>query len=49
MWVVVIKQQGENKVRFGFNKSNDALSFVETCMECGEIGTEIAIKEVEED
>lgn len=49
MWVVVIKQQGENKVRFGFNKSSDALSFVETCMECGESGTEITIKEVRED
>lgn len=48
MWIVVVKQS-ENKVRFGFNKSSDALSFVETCMECGEIGTEITIKEVEED
>ena len=44
MWIVTVKQN-DNVVGFGFNNMSDALEFSETCLECGDEGTEIIIRE----
>lgn len=41
---VTVIQSNENVVRFEFNNTADALTFVDTCLECGDSSTEVFIK-----
>lgn len=48
MWAVSVKQNNEI-VKFGFNEMVDAIEFTSQCLECGDQGTEVSVKEIEED
>jgi hypothetical protein len=45
----VIVSNNDQEVAFAFNHSSDALRFAETCLECGDEGTTVTIKEQEEE
>lgn len=48
MWAVSVKQNN-GIVKFGFNEMVDAIEFTSQCLECGDQGTEVSVKEIKED
>lgn len=44
MCKVTVLQGDENVVKFAFDEVTDALTFVDTCLECGEPDTEVCIR-----
>lgn len=48
MYEVTVNQRDQS-CGFKFDKSSDALNFVETCLECSEEGTVITIEESEDE
>ena len=46
---IVVVSNGENSLEFRFVNLCDATDFSSTCLECGNDGTVIMIKRIEED